>query len=300
MYYINRSDILSILHRELGLQIISDHYSRWDYYFDFSSQELSAKQAIDILLSKPKIGSNWGWDGSFLYARVKDIAVADAVEIPNRLIRPWQAAFKKQGYLGLNELAGIALLTEVQRDFVVANKERLDLERNDAEGWIDFNSPTIRVYALLSNKQRKQLFETGVPVGSLSQDQINALAALFSPGSSMSHPVVGIYKDAIRIDKPEWVFSSLGWDPTLIGMHGGEITNNFRYKSENITYGLNAKTIEEAREEIKHNVPQPKDDNFIRGQEIIYQLSILSGNDQKMEFTITIPVPTDSSKDNGS
>src|SRR5690606_22131693 len=112
----NRSDILALLHRKLGLQIIADHYSEWGSWDAATARPLKEilsrfETMRDCSTAEPCQAYS-GFDGEFLYMRAKDVRLCNAREIPNRLLRPWQAAYARHGCLGLNELGEIALLSE--------------------------------------------------------------------------------------------------------------------------------------------------------------------------------------------
>ncbi|MCX6376948.1 MAG: hypothetical protein NTU88_13105 [Armatimonadetes bacterium] len=87
----NRSDILAILHKKLGLQIISDHYSQWCSWTAEKSRNVEEFLPMFGRMCRGQKQSpsevDWGWDGDYCYLRSMDAAGCDLRETPNRLLR---------------------------------------------------------------------------------------------------------------------------------------------------------------------------------------------------------------------
>lgn len=210
----NRTDILAILHRKLGLQVISDHYSQWQIW-----RALSDTTAIEILKTfdspLPNVPvyeapATWGWDGKLLCMRTKDIWYSDAAEIPNRLLRKWASSYRDRGYLDLFEQAEIAALTAERSAQLMMNREHLGLRKDTGTA----STPALRLFGLLSDRQQREALASGARVNAFAPEQHRALSALLS-GST---PLVTIDQDGIltspvgvwstgspgyRLDKPE-------------------------------------------------------------------------------------------------
>ncbi|MCE5323272.1 hypothetical protein LLG46_08145 [bacterium] len=209
-----RTDLLAALHNRLGLQIFSDYYSSWVAFTDV--QDTSVKQLIEEKL--PGFAANCGWDGNLLYTRVKDVRTADAKEIPNRFLRPWQAVVKKQGYRGLEELAqAAAFLSGEQRQAISENCHYLKLgECNEVDDLGGRENAVLRFYGLLTSKQKSEIFSGGVGAMGLTMEQRNALAALLYS----SNPTrVGVYNnDGLNMNEPQVVRGPLGTQAVTIQM----------------------------------------------------------------------------------
>jgi len=265
----NRSDILALLHRKLGLQIIADHYSEWGSWAaakDRPLEEILAtfETMYDHANVRPCPACS-GFDGDFLYMRSKDVRVCNLREIPNRLLRPWQAVVRKQGCLGLNELGEIAQLTEDQMPYT--DSRLLGL------GERPVTSPVLRLYGLLTPSQRKEAFSGGTSTAAFTPAQRDALIRLLpTPRTSTritsQGPVVGIYKDGWRIDKeetpPKWVSTG----PVSVAMNDQVTTEQFFYEVKTKGGGssssaVTATTIQDAWEKIRSEHPEAKKENLV-------------------------------------
>ena len=229
--YINRSDLLAILHEKLGLQIISDHYSHWYNWgackdrtvkdiLDSFEHLPGAGQSVLNLLAKPNPKesfvmhcmemypeADWGWDGKLLYMRARDIARMDSREIPNRLLRRWQAVSTDFRYLGLDDLAEIQMLTDEQLSALRGNLQYFGIAR----GYYDSldREQGLYLYGLLDPNQRRLLFNGGLSTQGFTPEQRTVLIKLISEMHEISMTVrqgerVGIYDElGFRIDKPD-------------------------------------------------------------------------------------------------
>ena len=228
--YANRSDILAILHRKAGMQIISDHYSAWIPFTPITENGIA--KVLDSFADGTQgyyygWNSNWGNDDRFLYMRTKHILETDALEVPNKLLRQWQSAYSTNGRLGLDELAEISLLTKDQKFALSSGPVIVFLGLGDEEWKGDssgseinfskvtnssnhFNDPNDRelaviLYGLLSPEQRKQAFLSGA--GGFNADQRAMLARIIRKTSittTEDYKKVGIYnRDGWRVDKQD-------------------------------------------------------------------------------------------------
>ncbi|HET6455457.1 MAG TPA: hypothetical protein VFI02_13720, partial [Armatimonadota bacterium] len=226
--YITRSDLLALLHKKLGLQIISDHYSHWSPWQSaekitirslLKSFELfpgaSAKD-LDLASKDPNSirvqylrdrypSADWGWDGGFLYMRAANPLRLDAREIPNRLLRRWLAA-SQEGRLGMAEMGEIHNLTPDQLSMLRANLDYLGISLWRAQ--IRGITSAYRLYGRLSPSQRDLMLGDGLGTQSFNKEQEWALLTLALKLRN-SHPQgcrVGVYDaEGIRVDKPDTV-----------------------------------------------------------------------------------------------
>lgn len=237
--YMNRSDLLQLLHEKLGVQVISDHYSRWyvwgpdkdrnvtgilDSFSSFAGLGTAGSAAFQAAwerdpsqrhwMAEQYPRADWGWDGKYLYMRARDDRGMDAREIPNSKLRRWQTVSKEQGWLGLDEIAEIEALTDEQRIGLKGDLQAridgaaryfgLDLSNSGME-----RSPSLRLYGLLSPTQREQALEGELSTAGFTQEQktavMQALADTFPKISgTYEGDRVGIYyQRAWRVDKPD-------------------------------------------------------------------------------------------------
>lgn len=263
----NRSDILALLHKKLGLQIIADHYSEWSCWHAAKDRPLkeilvSFEAMYDHTGGRP-CDTYSGADAEFLYMRAKDVRLCNLREIPDRLLRPWQAAYEKQGCLGLNELGEIALLTDDQIPY--------DDSRLLGIGDRPVTSPVLKLYGALTPKQRKEAFSGGTPVSAFSAAQKTALVGLLPDQKSgkdiVSGVMVGIYRDGWRVDSEEPVPASADRTPAAVVMDDETITEEYRYEI-NSNGGkaisvIPAKSVQQAWETIRAQRPGAKKDSLI-------------------------------------
>ncbi|HET6455456.1 MAG TPA: hypothetical protein VFI02_13715 [Armatimonadota bacterium] len=239
--YVNRSDLLALFHKKLGLQIISDHYSHW-YSWQAADKcpvkgflesferfpgarpgelkplgefpggrpgELKPLDEPDVpehytnYLAEQHPAADWGWDGRLLYMRTMDPVRMDSREIPNRTLRRWQAA-SGAGSLGLNEMAEMGVLPKDQRDMLEINHDRLGIEVGRGGIGLD---PAIRFYGLLSPSQRQLMLDGRLGTQAFNAEQRSALLALVPRAMNpegRKGSRVGIYdKAGRRVDKPD-------------------------------------------------------------------------------------------------
>lgn len=182
---LNRSDVLSLLHRKTGVQIIADHYSYWTTW-----PIGEHTSALDILSSLATPGLNernrvqmadWGWDDRFVYVRARDILSADCAEVPNRHLRYWAAVSKEKGCLGLDEHADIATLSDEQIMALRLFGQYLGIGNQ-----IPFTvSHQLRLFGTLSRTQRQEALSGGTSVDAFTPEQKRALTkAFFRPANS--------------------------------------------------------------------------------------------------------------------
>ncbi|MCX6377228.1 MAG: hypothetical protein NTU88_14555, partial [Armatimonadetes bacterium] len=266
--YVNRSDLLALLHKKLGLQIISDHYSHWYSWqpadkcsvksilesferFPGASQvELkvaaAAKSAQDegqiIRLTDEYPAADWGWDGKLLYMRAMDPVKMDSREIPNSKLRRWQAAYRA-GTLGLMEMGEMHTLTKDQLDMLQENFRELGIE---VRRGIDSPNPALRLYGLLSPSQRKLMLDGRLSTQAFTTEQ-RALLSLIPKGMNPALRKgrrVGIYDEAgRRVDKPNPGSSAY---PQSVRLEATQQIEGFTIGDRQV-----ARTLEEALKEVK-------------------------------------------------
>ncbi len=291
----NRSDILALLHSKLGLQVIADHYSEWGSWSAAKDRPLKEILAsFEAMYNHANVRpcqAHSGWDGDFLYMRAKDVRACNLREIPNRLLRPWQAVVRKQGCLGLNELGEIAQLTEDQMPYTDSRLMGL--------GERPVTSPVLRLYGLLSPSQRKEAFSGGTSTAAFTPAQADALIKLLpTPRSSIGiprdRPLVGIYKDGWRVDKdetpPKWVSAG----PVSVAMNDDVTTEQFFYEVKTRGGGgtssaVSAKTPQEAWDKVKSDHPEAAKENLICVRSRVIKAIVRCADGSSSEQTVDLP-----------
>lgn len=267
MAHLNRSDILSLLHRKLGLQIISDHYSDWSWVCP-SGETPVASWLDGVRQHQPS--AIWGYDGRYVYVRSANPRHLDAGEPPNRLLRPLQGAFKRQGWLGITELAQIAAMREDQIRCVSDSAHFLGLasDKNLAIGapWNTWGGLStwvlaLRFYGCLSDAQREQAMAKGIATACLNPGQRAILADCLingsfpgRVGSDWFNSPVGIWRNGLRVDKPD---ASQPFDPISVEIHQERDQFCFRSSGES-SETFSASTVDAAWEKITKSHPGTK------------------------------------------
>lgn len=237
---VNRSDVLSLLHKKLGLQSISDHHSRWFTWTAVGAQ--SVKHLLDHFTEmisesdrESRAGSPWaaesrrsdpmwGWDGSCLYMRERFPYEPDAIETPNEPLRRWRANLAEDHCLSLEDVAEMARLADGQARELLVNWDRLikvkgvDYDTCDILNPSSRTKPALQLYSCLTDVQKRAVKAGGLPTASLRPDQYDILAKCVGSPDEDAGPAagsgsaftddpagrrVGIYRNGIRLDKPQ-------------------------------------------------------------------------------------------------
>lgn len=260
----NRSDILAILHKKLGLQIISDHYSQWCSWTAEKTRNVEEFLPMfgEVYRAQKRTPSDvdWGWDGDYCYLRSMDAAGRDLRETPNRLLGRWRAAYVKSGSLWLDELGQISLLPEEQISVLKTNARYLGL------GHEVVTSKELRMYGVLSPGQRADAFSKGVRVADMTPEQrsIAAEMAFLHDGrwAAVSGPMVGVYKNGVRIDKPEQADDPYTPAEITMALRGAPYMHHFKMKNDTgpaFVKMAQANTAEEAWQKVLAEMPDAKE-----------------------------------------
>ena len=244
---VNRSDILSLLHRKLGLQIMADHYSKW---IPLGSIKTLADciSSIEAIPDAPK--AYWGWDGNFIYAHTKNVRQWSRREIPNTLLRQWQQAYTDQGWMNIDQLAEMALLSKEQLLTLDADGRYMGIgNEKDRIGYqVLMLTNELRMYGALSPAQRKESFNGGTKTTGFTSQQLGALVQCVNgkqgPNGILGRPIrsrVGLWKDGIRIDKPLTLAPE---DPVLLVIREGITSSGFGMSAVNPNGSVSLSAIE--------------------------------------------------------
>ncbi|MHB0998507.1 MAG: hypothetical protein ACYC27_04600 [Armatimonadota bacterium] len=216
--YMNRSDILGLLHKCIGMQAISDHYSFWHRMEPVLNQSVTeildrfSRESLSAGTGKSSQEAVRGWDDKFFYMRIEQIALADSREIPNPSIYRWSDIFKKQGYLGLDELAEMIWLNDEQIEGLrfTARFHGLDAtplyqfetSNDDSLSHVSDSATALRLYGLLTKVQKQQAFAAGTRVNGFTKEQYMVLADMLNKVVEPENRFkAGIYNGEIRVDK---------------------------------------------------------------------------------------------------
>ncbi|MHB1001929.1 MAG: hypothetical protein ACYC27_22035 [Armatimonadota bacterium] len=289
------SDVLALLHNKLELQIISDYYSDWTEG-NYNIGNLPANTRL--IFTKMRTPSYlWGWDGTYLFVRCSTPCLMDQKEIPNRILKPLQDAFKQQGYLGIDELAQIASLSDEQIRSMAGNTRFLGLSTNDysiSGNGVSTDNLLLWVYALrfyntLTPAQKKQIIETGVLATSLTSSQ-RAVLNYCGGNIASNHKDnrVGIWKDGIRIDKPGMSSPS---DPvSIVFQQMWPLAHLFTFTSGGSSVSFQALSADAAREILKSN-PEAQKGNGKLFQQAGYMMMVIFADGKSMSTQIPIEIP---------
>jgi hypothetical protein len=298
MPYVNRSDVLSLLHRKMGLQIISDHYSAWGQF-----QPVKDGLLLDVMsdLGNGMSRASYYLDGGFLCLRSYE--PEDETEIPNRVLRPWQAKYAAEGSQCMDKLLpDVALLPQRQRDELLAESQYLRLwDRRCLDVVTNIDWPALRLYRLLTPDQRKLAASTGISFARMKDNQRTVLVDLMSDEErqqSREVPRVGIYRDGIRVDKtspePE------GKDPIRIAMRRIDTPDSICYNTTSSYLPspgqmceigiIEAETLDEAWKQMRKDHPTLGPRNLIRVHRTDYILTVEMVNGEKWQRNLVIPV----------
>ncbi len=204
---VNRSDILMLLHKQTGLQILSDHYSLWPVWND--RVHISARECLN-LLTRPEYDARVGWDSQFIYMRTSHPVWRDAREIPSRVLSVVQTERAKRGYLSLDSLMVLAQLSQEQIDTLMTYNRylRIPLWLTHQEALNQMKRPVLRFLGALTTDQRARLQEGGLPISALDDQQRSLLCtSIPAPQTERSAfdwgaPRIGLRIHGIRIDQP--------------------------------------------------------------------------------------------------
>ena len=122
-------------------------------------------------------------------------------ETPNRILRPWQQTYAKHKCFELDDMAEMALLSDKQIEVLSENSDHLGLG-DLAECLSSDSLSMLRIYALMSSRQRTEVFSGGTPVSAFTNAQMAALRLAINDDYDYDSTAVkvGIYKNGKRID----------------------------------------------------------------------------------------------------
>jgi len=324
---VNRSDILSLLHKKLGLQSISDHHSYWFAWDATEPQTVKhllaplsemiarsdQKAAAKYLRSPgdPKSDPVWGWDGSSLLMRERFPSELDVLETPNRVIRRLRANLAKNRYLDLDDVAELAALSDGQAGALTRNWQRLIYVRGiDYSTSEDHNTssrldPAVRFYSRLTDLQKRVVKANGLQVAALTQDQLGMLQKCVAPflkdpqQKEQSVRRVGIWCNGTRLGKPE----SDGTMPVLAKLVRRESQKyDLRLPVDQgwVGHSISASSPADALKRLLESEPDAKNRPHFFGREMGYTMLFVFPDETTKEHPIELFEPVEESKEPAS
>jgi hypothetical protein len=108
--HVSSAEVWEAVHRQSGLPIIADSYTR---QYDLSSMTVTRTTLFDALCRVgDRLGVRWRQDGALILGRSTSYFWDKRKEVPNRLIRRWQASAAREGGLPLDDLLEMAAVSD--------------------------------------------------------------------------------------------------------------------------------------------------------------------------------------------
>jgi hypothetical protein len=108
------ADVLEALHRETGMPIVADFYTRLHYLDRVSVKDQTLFAALSHLADAMRL--RWKKEGEWLHFRSASYYDDRLKEVPNRLLSRWAASRRQHGLPALEDLLEIARLSDAQLD----------------------------------------------------------------------------------------------------------------------------------------------------------------------------------------
>jgi hypothetical protein len=166
------ADVLEALHRETGMPIVADFYTRLHYLDRVSVKDQTLFAALSHLADAMRL--RWKKEGEWLHFRSASYYDDRLKEVPNRLLSRWAASRRQHGLPALEDLLEIARLSDAQLDAA-------DMAEGARECWglREWNLPRgrfqrshLRFLAHLTPAQRQEAASvTGLPFTRMSLAQ---------------------------------------------------------------------------------------------------------------------------------
>lgn len=109
---VTSADVLETLYRATGQSIVADYYTR--VYVPADVSVASAPLFNVLCKSADAMRLRWKWENNWLQFRSTNFFNERRMEVPNRLLERWAASRRRHGALGVDDLAEIAQLNDIQ------------------------------------------------------------------------------------------------------------------------------------------------------------------------------------------
>jgi hypothetical protein len=166
------ADVWEAVHRETGLPVIADFYTRMHR---LDKVTVPRKPLFEALCTvSDALGVRWSRDGDFLLCRGTSYYWDKLKEVPNRLLQRWIASRDANGGLPLADFLEMAALSDQQLDSVVVSEAiahcwGLESIRNLRH---PHSRRTARFFATLTtDQQHRAMMPAGVPIRQLTPTQ---------------------------------------------------------------------------------------------------------------------------------
>ena len=200
--WMNKCDILGILHKKTGIPIISDYYQNW--FSDWDKWEATVADILSGLWRLNDTDRCWvNWNGRVLCARTDEPFMMDLRTISDGVLRPWQQKYLKDGQLGLDDFSDIVRLPDDQLSTMRRSGQFLGVQWLEDVPELSQYSTALNINRVLTPAQRTYALKHELQFESLSDTQKQTLSKLmFVPSFARTGPRHGIYENDRRIDGP--------------------------------------------------------------------------------------------------
>jgi hypothetical protein len=152
------ADVWEAVHRETGLPIVADYYTRMHR---LDQMTLSGKSVFETLCSvSDAMGVRWAKDGEILLCRSTSYFWDKLKEVPNRYLERWIADRDANGGLPLTDLLEMATLSDPQLDSVIVSEAITHCHGLRDWGhmrWLSSRTD-VRFFATLTPEQQRRAF----------------------------------------------------------------------------------------------------------------------------------------------
>jgi hypothetical protein len=111
---VTTAEVLEAIHQATGMPIVADYYTRLYPASSLSAQNTRLFDALNRLGDTMRL--RWHKEGEWIQFRSTSYFHDRRKEVPNRLLRRWAASRKQHGFLTLEDICEIALLSPAQLD----------------------------------------------------------------------------------------------------------------------------------------------------------------------------------------
>jgi hypothetical protein len=111
---VTSADVLEVLHRATGLNLVADYYTRLSPADDVLVKEQPLLAALNRISGVLRL--RWNKEGEWLQFRSPGYYDHRLKEVPNRLLARWSEARRQRGASSLHELLEISQLSDAQLD----------------------------------------------------------------------------------------------------------------------------------------------------------------------------------------
>jgi hypothetical protein len=216
--HVTTADVWEAVHRETGLPVVADAYSR---VYDAARLTVERAPCFDALCRVgDDMGVRWKKDGDFLLARSTSYFWDKLKEVPKRDLQRWQADRRASGFLPLDDVLELGTLTDQQLDSRLVGhfvSHCWGLEEwgmvGDGGAWRvalpsgGYLRPYVRFLVTLTPAQRQRaLLPEGIAFGDLASPQQEALARqpLYGGPPRQLLPAVRLHLDYAPVGAYVW------------------------------------------------------------------------------------------------